>query len=98
MNPGGRMQSQEPMIGSGPRSAGASQVADQTKEVARVGTEQVKELGETAKERARREIDARRERIAGEVEKLASALERQAGESEAAGPVIGLAANAVRRL
>ena len=91
------MQSQEPTMG-GRSGAGASPVADQAKEVARASTEQVKELGQTARERARREIDARRERFAGEVEKLAGVLEKEGNDSEVAGPVMGLAASAARRL
>ena len=91
------MQQQDPIAGSMTGSA-SSPAADQVREVARTGAEQVKEIGQTAKERARREIDARRERIADEVERVASALEKQGGESETAGPVIDLAASAARRL
>jgi hypothetical protein len=88
---------QESMTG-GSRAGTASPVADQAKQLARAGTEQVKELSGTAMERARREIDSRRERIAGEVAKLADVLEKQGSESEAAGPVMGLVASGVRRL
>lgn len=91
------MQQQDSMAGSMTGSA-SSPAADQVREVARTGAAQVKDIGQTAKERARREIDARREGIAGEVEKLASALEKQGGESETVGPVIELAASAARRL
>ena len=89
------MQQQDPIAASGMTSSPA---AGQIKEVAKAGAEQVKDLGQSARERARREIDARREGIAGEVEKLASALEKQGSESEVAGPVIDLAASAARRL
>lgn len=78
--------------------SGSSPVADQAREVARAGTEQVKEITHSAKERAMREVEARRERIASEVDKLAGALEKQGGESEVAGPVIDLAASAARKL
>ena len=88
---------QESMTGA-PRPGTASPVTDQAKQLARAGTEQVKELGGTAMERARREVDSRRERIAGEVGKLADMLEKQGSESEAAGPVLGLVASGARRL
>jgi len=82
---------------TGTGRSGAS-VAGQAKEMARTGTEQMKELGSSAKERARREIDSRRERLASEVEKLAGVLENQRGESEVAGPLIDVASSAARRL
>jgi len=88
---------QESMTGM-PRPGGASPVADQAKQLARVGTEQVKELGGTAMDRVRREIDSRREGIAGEVEKIAEMLEKQGSESEVTGPVVGWAASGARRL
>jgi hypothetical protein len=72
--------------------------AGNAKEIARAGTQQVKELGQTTKERAFREIDTKRESFASEVEKLAGTLENQRGESEVAGPVLQLAASAARRL
>lgn len=75
-----------------------SAAAGQAKEIARAGTQQVKEIGQTTKERALREIDSRRESIASEVEKLAGTLENQRGESQAAGPVLELAASTARRL
>ncbi|MFN2548713.1 MAG: hypothetical protein ABR567_14905 [Myxococcales bacterium] len=75
-----------------------SAVADQARELARAGTEQVKQIGQTAKDRAFREIDAKRERFASEVEKLAGTLESQRDGSEAAGPILDLAASAARRL
>jgi hypothetical protein len=90
------MQQQDPMGASG--QTGTSPVADQAKEVARAGTEKVKEISQTAKDRAKREIENRRERFAGEVEKLAGALENQGSESEVAGPIIDLAASGARRL
>jgi hypothetical protein len=92
------MQQQNPTGAGGQMSSASSPVADQAREVARAGTEHVKEIGQTVKDRARREIEAKREGIAGEVEKLAGALERQGGESEVAGPIIDLAATAARRL
>jgi len=92
------MQQQDPIAASGTTGSAGSPAASQVKEVARAGAEQVKDLGQSARERARREIDARREGIAGEVEKLASALEKQGGESEVTGPVIEFAASAARRL
>jgi hypothetical protein len=90
------MQQQDPMGASG--QGGTSPVADQAKEVARAGTEKVKEISQTAKDRAKREIENRREQFASEVEKLAGALENQGGESEVAGPIIDLAASGARRL
>ncbi|MCA1826485.1 MAG: hypothetical protein LC689_06040 [Myxococcales bacterium] len=75
-----------------------SAVADQARELARAGTEQVKQIGQTAKDRAFREIDAKRERFASEVEKLAGTLESQRDGSEGAGPILDLAASAARRL
>jgi hypothetical protein len=91
------MQQQDPIAGSMTGPAG-SPAANQIRDVARTGAGQMKDIGQTARERARREIDARRERVAGEVEKLASALEKQGGESELAAPVIDFAASAARRL
>lgn len=75
-----------------------STVAGQAKEIAMAGSQQVKEIGQTTKERAFREIDSRRESIAKEVEKLAGTLETQRSESQSAGPVLDLAATAARRL
>ncbi len=75
----------------------ASTAAGQAKELARVGTQQVKEITQTTRERALREIDSRRESIASEVEKLAGTLENQRGGGQA-GPVIDLAASAARKL
>ena len=75
----------------------ASTAAGQAKELARVGTQQVKEITQTTRERALREIDSRRKSFAGEVEKLAGTLESQSGGSQA-GPVLDLAASAARKL
>lgn len=75
-----------------------SAAAGQAKELARTGTEQVKELGKTAKERTLREIDSRREGVAAEIEKLAGTLEAQSGGSQTMGPVVEYAASAARRL
>ncbi len=80
------------------RTVEASPVATQTKEMARAGTEQVKQLGQSVKERALKELDTQRERFAGEVEKLAGSLEKQRGESEALSPILDLAATATRKL
>jgi hypothetical protein len=90
------MQQQDSIGASG--QSGSSPVADQAREVARAGTEQVKEMTHSVKERAMREIEGKRELIASEVDKLAGALEKQGGESEVAGPIIDLAASAARRL
>jgi hypothetical protein len=72
--------------------------AGQAKELARAGSQQIKDLGQTTKERAIREIDSRRQTFASEIEKLAGTLESQGGQSEATGPVLQYAATAVRRL
>ena len=72
--------------------------AGQAKELARTGGEQVKEIGKTAKERALREIDSRREGVAGEIEKLATTLETQGEGKQAIGPVMEYAASAARRV
>jgi hypothetical protein len=69
----------------------------QAREVARTSTQQVKELTQTTKDRALREMDGKRHTLAGEVEKLASALENQRGESEIAGPALQYAATGARR-
>jgi hypothetical protein len=79
-------------------ATGTSAVAEQAKELARSSTEQVKEIGQTTKERALREIDTKRVRLADEVEKLAGVLERHSNESESAVPILDVAATAARRL
>lgn len=89
---------QNEIFSQGTTGQQGSAVAGQAKELARTGTEQVKQLGQTTKDRALREIDSRRESFAGEFEKLAGTLEDQRGQSEAAGPVLDLAASAARRL
>jgi len=79
-------------------SAGVSATpAGQARDIARTSTQQVKELSQTAKERALREMDGKRHVLAGEVEKLASALEGQGGESEIAGPALQYAATGAKR-
>ena len=71
--------------------------AGQARDLARTSTQQVKELSQTTKQRALREIDGKRHTLAGEVEKLASALEGQGGDSEIAGPALQFAASGARR-
>lgn len=83
---------------AGGYGSGASPVAGQAKEIARTGTQQVKELGQSARERAMREANSRRESFAGEIDKLAGTLDKQRGQSEGAGPVLDFAANGARRL
>ena len=77
--------------------AGSSPVAGQARELARTGTQQVRQMGQTAKERTLRALNDRRQSFAGEVEKIASTLEQQGGQAQGAGPVLDLAASAVRR-
>ena len=77
---------------------GSSAVADQAKRIAGTGSQQVKEIGATAKERALREIDARREQFAGQVERLADTLSKQHGEGQAPMPMLDMAADGARRL
>ena len=79
-------------------SANSSAVADQAKKIAETSSQQVKEIGGTAKERAMREIDGRREQLAGQVERLAGALEQQRAGSEGPMPILDLAADGARRL
>lgn len=71
--------------------------AGQARDIARTSTQQVKELSQTTKQRALREMDGKRHVLAGEVEKLASALEGQGGESEIAGPALQYAATGAKR-
>ena len=78
--------------------AESSAVAGQAKELARAGTEQVKQISRTTRERALREIDSRREGFAGEIEKLADTLEDQSRGSQAAGPVLDVVASTARKL
>jgi hypothetical protein len=80
------------------RSGTENPAAGSAKDIARAGTQQVKELSQTTKERALREIDTRRQSFASEVEKLAGTLENQKGQSGTAGPVLQLAASAARQL
>lgn len=84
-------------ISVGRNGGETSAVAGQAKEIARAGTEQVMQIGQTAKDRALREIDSRRKGFASEVEKLAGTLESQRVGSEA-GPILDFAASAARRL
>ena len=81
-----------------PKGADASTVAEQAKDIARMGTKQVKDIAQTAKERALHELDNRRKGIAAEVDKLASVLEKQGGEGGAATPILDAAASAARGL
>ena len=92
------MPQQHELGGSRRDQTEGSLVAGQAKELARTSTKQAKEIGQTTKERALREIDTRRQRFASEVEELAGTLESHRGQSEAAGPVLDLAATAARRL
>ena len=77
--------------------SGASPVAGQAREIARAGTRQVREMGQSARERTLHELNDRRQRFAGEVEKLANTLEQQRSQSDGAGPVLDFAASTVRR-
>ena len=79
------------LAGANPSPAG------QARDIARTSAQQVKDLSETTKQRALREMDGKRHTLAGEVEKLASALEGQRGESEIAGPALQFAATGARR-
>ena len=91
------MEQQYP--GSAARTgANSSAVADQAKKIAETSSQQVREIGGTAKERALREIDGRREQLASQVERLAGALQRQREESGAPMPIFDLAADGARRL
>ena len=72
-----------------------SPVAQEAKEIARQGTEQAKAIGQTARERALYEVNSQRERLAGEMEKIAGAIEGQGGDG-AATPLRNLAASAAR--
>jgi hypothetical protein len=72
-------------------------VAGQAREIARAGTQQVREMGQSARERTLHELNQRRQSFAGEVEKLADTLEQQRGQSQGAGPVLDFAASAARR-
>jgi hypothetical protein len=78
------------------RGVATSPVAQEAREVARQGAEQAKAVGQTAKERALYEVNAQRERFAGEMEKLAGAIEEQ-GEGSPR-PILNLAASAARSL
>jgi hypothetical protein len=78
-------------------TAMTSPVAKEAKEIARQGTEQAMAMGQTAKERALYEVNSQRERFAGQIEKLAGAIEEQGGD-EAATPILNLAASAARSL
>jgi hypothetical protein len=78
------------------QTIGTSPVAHEAKEIARQGTEQARAMSETAKERAIYEVNNQRERIAGEMEKLAGALEQQGDGSST--PILNLAASATRSL
>jgi hypothetical protein len=69
-----------------------SPVSQETKEIARQGTEQAKQIGQTAKDRALYEVNNQRERIADEMEKLAGTIEGQGGGT----PILNLAASAAR--
>jgi hypothetical protein len=79
------------------KTAMTSPVAKEAKEIARQGTEQAMAMGQTAKERALYEVNSQRERFAGQIEKLAGAIEEQGGD-EAATPILNLAASAARSL
>jgi hypothetical protein len=94
------MQQYTNATGTGARDGAgtSSAVTVQAKELARAGTEQAKQIGETAKARALREMESKREKIAGEVEKLAGVLEKQETEGEVSSPIVGLAARATRSL
>ena len=77
-------------------SGPSSRVADQTKELARQGTEQVKAVGETATQRVLYEVNRGRERLADDIHKVASTLESN-GDG-AATPVMKFAASAAHSL
>jgi hypothetical protein len=76
--------------------AATSPVVQETKEIARQGTEQAKAMGQTAKERALYEVNSQRERFADQIEKLAGAIENQGDGSPT--PILDLAASAARSL
>jgi hypothetical protein len=85
--------------GAGARDgAGTSAVTGQAREIARAGTEQAKQIGETAKARALREMESKRQKFATDVEKLADVLEKQETQREVPSEIVGLAAKATRSL
>jgi hypothetical protein len=91
------MQQDYPNTAGRQRSIATSPVADEAKEIARQGTEQAKAMSQTARERALYEVNAQRERFAGQMEKLAGAIEEQGGDG-APTPILNLAASAARSL
>jgi hypothetical protein len=94
------MERQQPTGTLRPTGAGTdkSPVTQQAKELARAGSEQVKEITQSTKERALRELDTKRMSFADDVEKLAGVLERHGSESNTAKPVLDIASTAARRL
>ena len=93
------MQQYTNATGAGAKDGvGTSAVTVQAKEIARAGTEQAKQIGETAKARALREMESKRQKIGSEVEKLADVLEKQETQAEVPSQVVGLAARATRSL
>lgn len=74
----------------------SSRVADETKELARQGTEQVKAVSQTARQRALYEVNHGRERLADDIHQLASTLEGHADGG--ASQVAKLAASAAHSL
>lgn len=77
--------------------AGAdSSVADGAKQIAKQGTEQVKAVGETARQRALYEVNSQRERIAEQIEKVAESLRHEQDGGQM--PVLNLAASAAHSL
>ena len=93
------MQQYTNATGTGAKDGlGASAVTVQAKEIARAGTEQAKQIGETAKARTLREMESKRQEFAGEFEKLADVLEKQETQGEVPSQIVGLAARATRSL
>jgi hypothetical protein len=94
------MDRQQPTATALPSGAGTdtSPVTQQAKELARTGSEQVKEITQSTRQRALRELDTKRMSFADEVEKLAGVLERHGNESDKTTPVLDIAASAARRL